>query len=68
MKRFSLVILVTVLAVSCRSKKEEISVNYLDLQEKGLPCKVTCSTLSEDTARILTTELVNKEKFVKKNQ
>ena len=59
MKRFGLLIFVTVFAVSCGSKKGDVSVNYLDLKEKKLPCTVTCSALSEDTALVLNTILAN---------
>ena len=59
MGRFGLFIFVVVFAVSCGSKKEEISVNYLDLQEKKLPHTVVCSALSEDTAQVLTDGLAN---------
>jgi len=59
MKRIGFLILSTVLAVSCGNKKEILSDNYLNLKEMVLPCSIKCSALSEDTARVLTNELVN---------
>ena len=59
MKRFCVLILLAMVVISCRSKNEEISVNYLDLQEKRLPCTVMCSMLAGDTALALTDELIN---------
>jgi hypothetical protein len=59
MKRFGLLIFIVVFAFSCGNKKGNVAVNYLDLKEKRLPCTVACSALSEDTAQVLTNELVN---------
>ena len=59
MKRLSLFTLIVLFAAACGSKKEDVSDNYLDLKEKKLPITITCSTLSEDTVRVLTNELVN---------
>jgi hypothetical protein len=51
--------MIAIIAISCGNKKENVSANYLDLKEKKLPCMITCSTLSEDTAQVLTTDAVN---------
>jgi hypothetical protein len=59
MKRFGLLICIAVLAISCGNKKGDIPLNSFDLKEKKLPCTITCSTLSEDTAQILSTGLAN---------
>ena len=59
MKRFCLLICLAVVVSACGRKKEETAVNYLDLKEKKLPCNVSCSTLPEDTVRILNNDLAN---------
>jgi hypothetical protein len=59
MRRFCLFTVIAIIAISCGNKKGDDSVNYFDLKEKKLPCNITCSILSEDTAQVLSTDVVN---------
>jgi hypothetical protein len=59
MKGLCLFIVIAIFAFSCGSKAGDVRVNYIDLKEKKLPCTIACSTLTEDTAQVLITELVN---------
>jgi hypothetical protein len=58
MKKFCLFTVISAMAFSCGNKKGDSSANYLDLKEKKLPCTITCSILSEDTAQVLSTDIV----------
>ena len=59
MKKLGLFVLIAIFAFSCGNKKEDVSVSYSDLNEKKLPCAIACSAISEDTAQVLTTDIVN---------
>ena len=59
MKKTILLILIAIFTISCGSKTENILGNYSDLKEANLPCTITCSTLSEDTAIVLSNDIIN---------
>ena len=59
MRKVGLFIFIAVFAVACGDRGKSVVNESFDLKEKKLPCSITFSKLQEDTAQVLTNELVN---------